>query len=132
MAPCPPPRRPRARTLALLALVIAAGVASRRLGTDLPRVISKDAGDVLWPVMFYLLVVVARPGTRPRAAAALAFGVAAASELLKLAHAPPLDALRTCGLGNFLLGRDFQPTNFVAYAGGALVAVGLDVTCLRR
>ncbi len=118
--------RARTRIAAALALVILTGVASRVSGLPLPRLIAKDLGDVLWSVMFYLLVLLARPRTPVPAAALTALAIAAATEFLKLYHAPWIDALRTHRVPSFLLGHRFLWTNLAAYAAGVVAAVILD------
>jgi hypothetical protein len=124
-------RRRRDVTLAL-ALVITMGLASRTLGRELPRLISKDLGDALWSLMFYLIVVAIRPGTPKQIAALIAFALAAASEFFKLVHAPWLDDLRARPVSGFLLGRVFLWPNFIAYAAGVVAALALDCALLSR
>ncbi len=119
------PRPRRAITLALL-IVITIGLASRLGGRQWPEFIAKDLGDGVWAVMFYLLVIWARPGMAMWAAGAAALMLAGASELSKLYRPPWIEALRGNRVGELLLGRRFLWANFVAYGVGAIVAMGVD------
>jgi hypothetical protein len=124
-----PRARPRAAVAGLLALVIAVGVASR-LGAraaHLPLLLGKEFGDALWSVMFYLLLLLARPRAPVLTAAVLAMAVASAIECLKLWHAPWLDALRAGRFAGFLLGHTFLWRDFVSYAVGVAVAAAGDL-----
>jgi hypothetical protein len=63
MSPSPlaPRRRYRWVTLTLLAIVIAAGLASRRFGGTLPSFVAEYAGDTLWATTAYLALALLLP-----------------------------------------------------------------------
>ena len=103
-------------------IIIVAGVGSRLLGAGWPLLVTKHLGDVLWAAMFYFLLLIWRPGTRPPIAALAAFAAATGAEALKLCHAPWLDRLREERIPGFILGRDFHAENLIAYALGAAAA----------
>jgi hypothetical protein len=96
------------------------------------NLVAKDFGDALWSVMFYLLVLLARPRMACVAAAGWALGIACAIEFLKLFHAPWLDALRANALSGFLLGHTFLWRDFVSYAIGVAAALTADMSLKRR
>lgn len=54
--------RSRSKYLILLAVVIIAGLASRRFADHLPPILSKNAGDILYATMAYLVAVLLFPG----------------------------------------------------------------------
>lgn len=58
--------------------------------------------------------------------------IATLIEFLKLYQGAWIEALRSGTIGAFLMGREFQLGNFVAYAAGCGVAVTLDRFVLRR
>jgi hypothetical protein len=122
----PHPLRPRLAIFGALTLVIVVGLSSRLAADRLPLLLAKDLGDLLWPVMFYLLFLLIRPGTSVTSAALIAFAVATASELLKRVHAAPLDTLRANPVAGFLLGRTFRWSNFIAYLLGVVAALVID------
>jgi hypothetical protein len=124
--------RARRRIAAAIVLTITLGVASRTVGQNLPAVVSKDAGDVLWGTMFYLIVICVRPRISPGAAVLVAFILAAGTEFLKLYHAPWIDAVRDQRLAGFLMGRVFGWGNFVGYFVGVLAGVMVDSGLIRR
>ena len=61
-------------------------------------------------------------------ALALCVGV----EVSQLYHTTALDALRSTTMGQLVLGSDFDPRDFVAYALGVLVAAFIERAVIRR
>lgn len=120
----------RGRLLPFLALLltIASGLALRRYGyaLDLPFVVVKYGGSLLWGAMVYWLLatIFVSPGRLGIAAAALLIAVAV--ELFRLWHTPDLDAFRLTAAGALLLGRVFSLWNIVAYAAGITLALAID------
>jgi len=131
----PPPTTPprsRPRGLAALLLVILTGLASRSAPAQhLPPILSKHLGDFLWPIAFYLALLVANPRLRPATALAASLLFAIASEFLKLLHPPPLDALRAHPLPRLLLGTRFIWPNLATYTLGAVAAWTIDRRAAR-
>ncbi|HEX6036765.1 DUF2809 domain-containing protein [Longimicrobium sp.] len=130
-----PERSPRSRLLflALTALTVAIGLATRRFGDALPASVAKYAGDVLWASMVYLLMVAAwnRASIRRIAVAAAAFSLAV--ELGQLYHAPWIDGIRQTRLGGLVLGFGFLWSDLLCYAVGVALAAALDYAmCGRR
>ncbi|SCB16186.1 DUF2809 domain-containing protein [Rhizobium hainanense] len=120
----------RGRLLPLLALLltIAGGLALRRYGyaIDLPFVVVKYGGSLLWGAMVYwLLATIFLLSGRFRIAVA-ALVIAVAVELFRLWHTPGLDAFRLTTAGALLLGRVFSPWNILAYAMGIVAALAID------
>ncbi|MGP3919142.1 ribosomal maturation YjgA family protein [Nonomuraea sp. 10N515B] len=103
------------------ALTIAAGLGVR-LVWDGP--VSKYAGDALYTVLIYTLVLLVRPRTRPWAAAAVAAVLSWAIEFAQLGEIPP--ALQP------VLGSTFNPPDLLWYAVGAGAAWGAHALWLRR
>lgn len=124
-------RRRRIRAAAALPVIVAAGLASRRIAV-VGAVLGKYPGDALWTVMAYALVVVLWPGLSRARVAALAFGVSAAVECSQLLQWPWLLSLRETTLGRLALGTTFHPPDFVAYATGAAMAWAVDAWMARR
>lgn len=118
--------------LAALFLIIISGLMLRRFGysVDLPFVVVKYGGSLLWGSMVYFLLAFAVGGLgariRPAGIAIIAFAVAICVELFRLYHTPWLDAFRLTTAGALLLGRVFSLWNIVAYAFGIAAACGLD------
>lgn len=113
--------------------IIAAGLAVRHPGTGLPWPLAKYAGSALWGTMVYFVVAVVAPRAGPPRRAGAAAVLAALVELVRLVHAPWLDAFRMTTAGGLLLGRIFSPWNIAAYwlgiLGGA-VADRFAANCL--
>jgi len=133
-SPSTPPPAPRRRgtVVLLLAVVVTLGLASRLLFPGYPRLITKDAGDALWAIMFYLLVSLAGPRLAIAPVVAIAFAITAGIEFFKLHRAPWIDAVRDVKVMSFLLGRVFGWHNFIAYAIGTAAAVVIDLALLRN
>lgn len=125
------PRRHRATQVALLAVVIMLGLASRRYPDALPPVIAPYAGDTLWATAAYLTLSVAWPGARIRWLAAGAALVSLAVELSQLARPDWLQAVRRWPGAGLLLGYGFLPSDLVCYAAGVALAAALDHSARR-
>ncbi|MBB3459704.1 hypothetical protein FHT92_000282 [Rhizobium sp. BK377] len=116
-------------------LTIVSGLTLRRFGysIDLPFVVVKYGGSLLWGSMLYFLLAFAVGGLsariRPAGIAIIAFAIAICVELFRLYHTPWLDAFRLTTAGALLLGRIFSLWNIVAYAFGIAAACALDPAC---
>ncbi|MGP3964588.1 DUF2809 domain-containing protein [Nonomuraea sp. 3N208] len=112
---------PRLPVALAAALTIAAGLGVRLLW-DGP--VSKYAGDALYTVLIYALVLFARPRMRPWAAASVAAGLSWTIEFAQLSEIPtPL---------RLVLGSTFNPPDLLWYAVGAGAAWGAHALWLRR
>ena len=123
-----PARRPRGRQLALLAVVIVLGLASRRYADLLPVLIARYAGDTLWATAAYVALGVVWPGARVAALAAGAAVISLAVELSQLARPPWLQAVRRWPGAALLLGQGFLASDLVCYAVGVALGAGLDLS----
>lgn len=118
--------------LAALFLIIVSGLMLRRFGysVDLPFVVVKYGGSLLWGSMVYFLLAFAVGGLsariRPAGIAIIAFAIAICVELSRLYHTPWLDAFRLTTAGALLFGRVFSLWNIVAYAFGIAAACAVD------
>jgi hypothetical protein len=115
--------------LCLWLVIIAAGLALRRLGhgLGLTAPVVKYGGSVLWGTMVFFLAAIPLTG-RPRARiAAGALCLVVGVELFRLVHTPWLDDFRLTTAGALLLGRVFSPWNMVAYGGGIAFGAALDL-----
>ncbi|MFC4118319.1 DUF2809 domain-containing protein [Nonomuraea zeae] len=104
---------------AALTVVLGVGV---RLLWDGP--VAKYAGDALYTVLIYTLVVLVLPGVRPWAAALTATGLSWAIEFAQLWEIPAL--LRP------VLGSTFNPPDLLWYAVGGAAAWAAHARRLRR
>ncbi|MGI3778889.1 MAG: DUF2809 domain-containing protein [Janthinobacterium lividum] len=121
------------RQLCAAAVVVACGLAWRLVPMGLPHAWVKYGGSALWGAMVLLVVA----GVRRRLGFAwstpLAAGVVAVgTELLRLVHAPALDAFRATLPGALLLGRVFSLRDLAAYAAGIAVALPVYAATLSR
>lgn len=116
-------RKERLRSLALAVLILAAGLVWRLAPLGLPVFWLRYGGGALWGGMVFCLVAAARPRRLGRIAClVVASAIAVGAELLRLYHAPALDAFRGTLAGALLLGRVFALANIVAYEVGIVVA----------
>ncbi len=118
----------RSRTIGIawLAVVLAAGLGSRRYGEYLPGIIAEYAGDTLWGAMFFLLVALIDRRIGTLRAAAIALGICYAIEILQLYHAPWIDAIRAHRLGGLMLGHGFLWSDMLCYTIGVALAALAD------
>lgn len=101
-------------------VTVAAGLGVRAVaGGD----VAKDAGDALYTVLLYTLVLLAAPRMRPGRAAAWAAGLSWAVELFQLTGLPDAWGRRST-LARLVLGSTFNPPDLLWYlvgAGGAVL-----------
>jgi hypothetical protein len=118
-------------TLAVLALTLALGLASRRYRDVLPRALGDYAGDTLWAAALFFALRVVRPAPPGRVIAGVALAIAFAVELSQLAHPQWLDGLRHRPGVGLILGYGFVPSDLACYAAGVALAWTID-TATRR
>jgi hypothetical protein len=123
--PDPASRLARRRaTAALVAvLVVATGLGVRGLAGG---PVASAAGDVLYAVLVYLLVVVLLPRLRPLRVGAVALAVCWAVELAQTTGVPAALAEAWWPV-RYVLGTSFVWTDLVLGAVGALLACGVDL-----
>jgi hypothetical protein len=107
----------------LVVLVIGLGLASRKFAPHLPKLLQKNAGDILWATMAFLLwgLLLPRLSTLRIAACSALFSLTI--EVLKLCHAPFLETMRNTTLGRLVFGFVFQWKNLLCYG----IGIGLGV-----
>ena len=134
----PGPTSSRMRTIAVLAIVIAAGLASRRVA-GVPTFVEVHAGDVLWATAVVLVLALLNPSRRSLELATAGFVIAALVEISQLWHPVWLEDLRDDDLFALVLGRGFLWGDFVRYAAGCLLGgllasagAGVHPATLRR
>jgi hypothetical protein len=124
-------RRQRLPYAAALIIVIILGLSARAF---LPRVwpwFSKEAGDVLYAVAAYFLIVLLFPNLSVGRAAATALLYSCAVEAFKLVRAPSLDAFRHTLPGRLVLGAVFSWGDIACYFVGVALAALIDRTIDR-
>ena len=124
--------RSRAALLALIVLVIVAGLASRRFAFVVPKFLGKYPGDSLWALMVYLGWSFLRPRSPPWVLAIYAFGTSCLVEISQLYQAPWLNELRATAAGHLVLGSAFSWWDISAYAIGVGLGVALDRLLFHR
>ena len=113
--------------------IIIGGLALRGFGfgLGLPGFVVKYGGSLLWGTMVFFLVALAASRLSRRNVALISAGIAVCVELLRLVHAPWLDAFRLTLAGALLLGRIFSGWNMLAYGIGIALGMGLDRLGMR-
>lgn len=113
--------RRRAAPAAAAVVTVAAGLSVRSvLGGDL----AKYAGDALYALLIFWLVLVVAPRSRAWVAAAVAFGVSVAVELFQLTGVPAGLGARST-LARLVLGTTFNAPDLPFYAVGAVAGWAL-------
>ncbi|GEK22962.1 DUF2809 domain-containing protein [Cellulomonas xylanilytica] len=120
-------RDARVAAAAIAVGVVVVGVAVSRLQHPL----ADPAGDALYAVLVYALLVVVAPRARAAAVAAVAFGLCLLVELAQLTGVPGavVDAVP---VARYALGTTFVPVDLVAYAAGVLGAMLVRRTAAVR
>ncbi|MFF2044109.1 DUF2809 domain-containing protein [Kitasatospora sp. NPDC058170] len=107
--------------------VVAAGLGVRALAGG---AVAKYAGDGLYTVLLYALVVAVAPRVRPVRAGLVAAALSWAVELFQLTGVP--DGLgRRSTLARLVLGSTFNPPDLLWYLVGAALAALLHTALLR-
>jgi hypothetical protein len=122
-------RQPRSPALqsALIVLVAALGIGSRRFAFALPEFVAAYAGDTLWALAAFLAVGLVLPSATTARVALLAMGLSFAVEVSQLYHAPWIDAIRQTTLGGLILGFGFLWSDLACYVAGIGVGVCVEV-----
>ncbi len=115
------PSAPAAPALLVVPLTVAAGLGSRVVLGGLP---AKVAGDALYTVLIYVLVVVVRPAVRPWRAFAVALGLSFTVELAQLTPYPAWLSSKHVIL-RLVFGTTFGFVDLAGYGVGAVFAVAV-------
>jgi hypothetical protein len=99
-------------------------------GLGLPAFVVKYGGSMLWATMVFFLVAILAPARSRSSVALIAAAIAIFVELLRLVHAPWLDAFRLTMAGALLLGRIFSLWDLLAYGVGIAFGALLDYLAL--
>ena len=118
--------RPYGRGLALLAVTIALGLATRRYPELFPAIVARYGGDALWAAMVFWLAALVRPAAATSRLALTALGISFAVECSQLYRAEWIDAVRATWAGALVLGQGFLWSDLVCYTVGVAVAAALD------
>ncbi|WP_308222497.1 DUF2809 domain-containing protein [Kitasatospora sp. A2-31] len=117
----------RAAALVAAVVTVAAGLGVRSVAGG---EVAKVAGDALYTVLVYALVLLAVPRLRPLPAALAAAGLSWAVELFQLTGVP--DELgRSSALARLVLGSTFNPPDLFWYPVGAAAAALLHAAAAR-
>ncbi|MFD0277470.1 DUF2809 domain-containing protein [Kitasatospora sp. NPDC127111] len=108
-------------------LTVAAGLGVRAVAGG---AFAKYAGDALYTVLVYALVVLVAPRLRPLPVAVAAAGLSWAVEFYQLTGVP--DELgRRSALARLVLGSTFDPPDLFWYLAGAALAAALHTAAAR-
>lgn len=111
----------------LTGAVIVSGLASRRFAYLLPPLLHKNAGDILWATMVFLLLAWIWPRLATIQVAEMAAGFSLVIEAAKFFRAPWLDAVRATTAGRLVFGYSFSWSNLVCYAVGIAIAAVAEI-----
>lgn len=120
--------RRRRWPLAAVPATIIAGLGSRAVLGGLP---AKVAGDALYTVLVYVLVLVVRPDASVRRASAIALGWSFAVEFAQISPYPAWLSSKHVIL-RLIFGTTFGFTDLAGYVVGAVFAAALHAMILRR
>ncbi len=120
-----PGAQARRRGGCLLALVAALGLCTKLYRGPGRDWVAFSLGGVFYVVFWCLLFRLLLPRARAWAIAAVVLAVTCALEFLQLWRPPLLEAVRSTFVGRALIGNQFQASDFVYYAAGAVIGWAL-------
>jgi hypothetical protein len=123
-----PVLRARRALLPLVPLTVAAGLGARAVFGGL---LAKVAGDALYTVLIYVLVVVVRPDVRLSRAFAVALGLSFAVEIAQLTPYPAWLSSKHVIL-RLIFGTTFGFVDLAGYVVGAVFAVAVHAMVRAR
>ena len=106
--------RPILLSVVLILVTVVAGLIDRMVDLDLPPLVVKYGGSMLWALAIYWLVSTILPSGLVTAAMVSGL-IATAIEFLKLYHTQDLEAFRYTLPGTLILGRLFSFSDIAAY-----------------
>jgi hypothetical protein len=123
----------RNRTLYLLiaAVVVVAGLASRKYAAALPSFVAEYAGDTLWAAMVFVGIGFLAPRWPTPRVMILALAICYGVEISQLYHAPWIDSLRSTRIGGLVLGFGFLWSDLVCYTVGVGLGALIETTKRR-
>lgn len=115
------------------AVVVLAGLASRRYRPELPQFLGDYSGDTLWALMVFLLISVVLPGTPLKMRATTALCISFMVEISQIYQAPWIISIRQTTLGGLVLGHGFLWTDFACYTVGIVTGAASEmVLCILK
>ncbi|MEN3360806.1 MAG: hypothetical protein V7637_4788 [Mycobacteriales bacterium] len=123
-----PRASPRLPALAVVAVVLAAGL-SIRAATG--GAVAKYGGVALYGALVYAIVVCVAPRVPPGVAGATALALCWAIEFAQLTPVPAALSARS-GVARLVLGSTFNPPDLAWYAAGVALLLGVHWTATRR
>lgn len=117
----------RSHALVCVALTIALGIASRKLHLGF-MLWDKSLGDVLYTVMVYFFVTLARPSLRPLHLGVIALSISVAIEVFQATGIPA----RSPRIVQIVLGTYFSWHDMACYVVGAVLVTLGHVAAIRR
>lgn len=110
------------------AVVVLAGLASRRYRPELPHFLGEYGGDTLWALMVFLLISILVPQHPLRMRATAALIISFLVEISQLYQAPWIVSIRQTTLGSLILGHGFLWTDFACYTIGIMIGLWPEIT----
>ena len=127
-------RKVRSRKLYFIygIVVVIIGLASRKVPSDLPLIISKYPGDVLWALMVFIIVGFLFTNITTKKVAIISLLFSFLIETSQLYHAIWIDNIRHTILGALILGSGFSWYDMICYIVGVSLGVLSEKYLIRR
>jgi hypothetical protein len=118
--------------LTAMIVTIVLGLSSRKFSDQLPLLISKHAGDMLWASMVYFGFRFIFNNKSLTWAAGISIIFTFAIEFSQLYQADWIIVLRNTIIGSLILGRGFLTVDLIRYVLGITIAFWMDKYWLRH
>ena len=123
---------PRLLKIALVLLILVPlGFSTKFYHGPLAGWVNNGAGDILYPIFWFFLLVAVSPKISCKAAAFTVFLFSSAVEVTQLFQWPVLVLLRKSFIGRTVVGSGFEWVDFLYYAIGSVAAFILGRNLLK-
>ena len=115
----------RKTILMILVVLVPLGIGTKYYRGILDEWVVRYGGDIASPAFFFFVVLLIKPSLSPRVCALAVFLFCVLVEFSQRISTPLLDGLRGTFPGGVVLGSEFDWRDFVFYAVGILVSLGV-------
>jgi hypothetical protein len=124
--------RQRMRIGIILLILVPLGFYSKFYSGPASHWVHDYAGDILYPIFWFYVLIFILPKIKPGVAAVSVFLFSTAIEFTQLLNTACLEHIRSTFLGRALIGTGFVPMDIAYYLVGCVLAIVLHSSVVKR